>query len=425
MRDGINTATPDAGMNGTPRQSDRIASLDFIRGVAVLGILAANIVAFGQPFSAYLWPDAFLVPHGDDGGWMWIAQFVVIDNKMRGLFTLLFGAGMMIFMENAWARGSNRWLQARRLGWLLMFGLVHFFLIWKGDILSGYALVGLIALLFMKMKATNQLVLGLIGYIAGALLYAAMMVPMHLVADTRFGESGPMAEMRSGLAQSVAETQTDDAVETTIIRAGDYGAYVAHNLADHRWDVAVNTLLFVLESLPLMLIGMALYRLGFFSIAPGSGKYRAAGVAALATGAILSLAIGLWAKQAGFTYYATLAAFVGLAPVPQLLMTVGLAVLLVQTAPGATGWLGQRLAAAGRSAFTNYLGTSLLMIAVFHGWGLGLYGQLSRLELYCIVLVAWAIMLLWSKPWLDRFRYGPLEWLWRCLTYGRIFAIKR
>jgi uncharacterized protein len=102
---------------------ERISSLDFIRGLAVMGILAANIIAFGQPFTAYMFPEEFLVPDGDDGGWLWVAQFVLIDGKMRGLFTLLFGAGLMLFMERAWARGSTRWLQARRLLWLLLFGL--------------------------------------------------------------------------------------------------------------------------------------------------------------------------------------------------------------------------------------------------------------------------------------------------------------
>ncbi|WP_236672321.1 hypothetical protein [Croceicoccus sp. YJ47] len=95
---------------------ERLASLDFMRGIAVMGILAANIIAFGQPQIAYLWPGGFMTEHGPLSDWLWVVQFTVIDGKMRGLFTLLFGAGMILFLDRARARGKGRWLQARRLG---------------------------------------------------------------------------------------------------------------------------------------------------------------------------------------------------------------------------------------------------------------------------------------------------------------------
>ena len=118
-------------------------------------------------------------------------------------------------------------------------------------------------------------------------------------------------------------------------------------------------------------------------------------------------------------------AYVGGSAPPRLPMILGLAALMVAYAPSFTGWLGQRVSAAGRAAFTNYLGTSILMLFVFHGWALGLYGELGRPQLYLVTLFGWAVMLAWSKPWLERYRYGPLEWLWRCLTYGKWFALRR
>ncbi|GAA4643097.1 DUF418 domain-containing protein [Pontixanthobacter gangjinensis] len=403
----------------------RISSLDFIRGIAVLGILAANIVAFGQPFSAYMWPEAFMTDNGEYSASMWIAQFIIVDGKMRALFTLLFGAGMMLFMEKAWARGSTRWLQAKRLMFLLVFGLIHFFFIWKGDILTYYALTGLIALLFLKLRAKTQLIVGICGYLAGALVYAAMMVPLHYIADTPFGESAAMAETRTTLAEGQAIALDDDAAELPLISGGDYAGYVAHNFSEHAADPFANLLLFIWETLPLMLIGMAIYRMGMFDCRLDQSKQRMWGWIGLIVGAALTLLIGLWTQSAGFTYYATLAAFMGLSPIPRIMMALGLAALLSGWAPSANGWLGSRLSAAGRAAFTNYLGTSVLMVTVFHGWGLGLFGELTRAQLYLVVLGAWAVMLLWSKPWLERFRYGPLEWLWRCLTYGRLFPLKR
>ena len=156
--------------------SGRIASLDFIRGIAVMGILAANIVAFGQPMIAYMWPEGFLTPHDATSDWMWVAQFVLIDGKMRGLFTLLFGAGMYLFLEKAWARKQGRWLQARRLFWLLAFGMVHFFFIWRGDILTLYATCGFICLLFVKWGPKTQLGVGIFFYLVGAAIFSALAV---------------------------------------------------------------------------------------------------------------------------------------------------------------------------------------------------------------------------------------------------------
>ena len=106
-------------------------------------------------------------------------------------------------------------------------------------------------------------------------------------------------------------------------------------------------------------------------------------------------------------------------------MVLGLVILLAIHAPTVGGWLSDRIIAAGRAAFTNYLGTSIVMLFVFGNWGLDLFGQFGRSELYLVVLAAWVLMLAWSRPWLARFRYGPLEWLWRCLTYGRVFALRR
>jgi uncharacterized protein len=114
-----------------------------------------------------------------------------------------------------------------------------------------------------------------------------------------------------------------------------------------------------------------------------------------------------------------------MSPLPRLPMVLGLAALMIAYSPGWTGWLAERVRAAGRAAFTNYLGTSIVMMFVFQGWALGLFGQLNRPQLYVVVVLAWIVMLAWSKPWLDRFAYGPLEWLWRCLTYRTLFPLKK
>jgi uncharacterized protein len=406
------------------RSGARISSLDFIRGLAVMGILAANIIAFGQPFNAYIYPGAFLTEHGAAEGWMYVAQFVLIDGKMRGLFTLLFGAGLYLFMENAWAKGQGRGLQLRRLVWLLVFGLIHFYLIWPGDILTYYALAGFLVLLCVKWDALNQLKLGLLGYFVGALVMGAIMTVPWAVADTGFGESEVFDEMHVDLDLGISEALADDAAQTQFQQAGDYAGLIAYRFEAHWYEPFVNFLMFGFETVPLMLIGIALYRIGFFSGGIDVAKMRKWGWVGLIGGGLVSLAMALFIQSDGFTFYGSLAGLMGWSYLPRLAMALGLAALLVAYTP-AGGWLGDRVKAAGRVAFTNYLGTSLVMMVVFQGWAGGLFGLLTRGELYLVWAAMCIIMLLWSKPWLDRFRYGPLEWLWRCLTYGRLFPLKR
>ncbi|WP_128891920.1 DUF418 domain-containing protein [Erythrobacter sp. HKB08] len=417
-------ATPDQA-NAPVAKADRIASLDFIRGIAVLGILAANIVSFGQPFNAYIFPDAFLTEHGPTEDWMWVAQFILIDGKMRGLFTLLFGAGLALFMERAWERGATRWLQVRRLAWLLLFGLFHFFFLWRGDILALYATAGFVAVLFLRWAARDLMVIGVLGYLGGAVLMAAMISPGYFVAETSLGDKAPFTKMRTGFDEAKQKAMDDDALEAKILTEGNYADFVTHNFTKHGTDPLITLSLFLLETLPLMLIGMGLYKFGLFSGGFDARRQRLWGWAGLIVGTALTVPIALWAHGAGLTYWSSIAALSGFAGVPRLPVILGLAALLALWGSHANGWLAQRFSAAGRAAFTNYLGTSFVMMLVFHPWAGGLWGELTRGELYLVVLGAWVVMLAWSKPWLERYRYGPLEWLWRCLTYWKRFPLKR
>jgi len=393
------------------RAAERIASLDFIRGIAVMGILAVNIMAFGQPMSAYMYPGAFLVDPGDPGGWQWIAQLVVFDGKMRGLFALLFGTGMLLFMERAWERGSTRWLQAWRLAVLFVFGLLHFYLIWYGDILYLYAVIGCAALLFMKMEPGGKMRLALFLYLFGCFFTGGGILLDYITGGNAFGTYEEIAPAEAALAQ--------------LKLSGDYPAFIAERFEQQWFLPLIMPLFSFLEIFPLMLMGMALYQMEFFSGRFDPQAMRRWGWIGVGAGGAATLAVGLYVQSTGFSHAATSAAIIGWTGLPRLAMTLGLAALLVEYSKTAKGWLAHRISAAGRAAFSNYLGTSILMMIVFHGWGLGLFGALNRPQLYLVVVITWAIMLAWSKPWLTRFRYGPLEWVWRCLTYRRLFPIAR
>jgi uncharacterized protein len=180
------------------------------------------------------------------------------------------------------------------------------------------------------------------------------------------------------------------------------------------------------ETLPLMLLGMALYRSGFFSGAWSQRRLRQAAWIATAPGLALTAAILGWAWPRGFPPRGMQALFLYGAALPHLLMGFGYAAILVLLSPRlAHSAIGVRLIAAGRMAFSNYLGTSIVMTAIFYGWGLGLIGQYGDAWQWAFVLLGWALMLGWSKPVLGRYRRGPLEWVWRSLSEKRMLINRR
>ncbi|RDC59229.1 uncharacterized protein HME9302_00415 [Alteripontixanthobacter maritimus] len=392
--------------------------------MAVLGILFANITAFGHPFLAYTWPAA--LPDGGTAAdsWVWLFQFVAVDGKFRGIFTVLFGAGLFLFMERVWAKGGSRWLQARRLGWLLAFGLAHFFLLFFGDILTAYAIWGLVALSMLKLEAKTQFWTGIILYILFGLIL------MLASSGQALPELMPQfcvqaAEMCDQLDIERGRMISDMAAQQSAYGAGSYADMLSYR-ATEQWSLLAKGAGFgFTETLPLILIGVAFYRWGVFDGRAPRAKLVRLGWAGVLVGSAITLGLGLWVMSRDFPFWTTSFVFFGASGLPRLPVVLGLVCLLGVYGPQlAKGALGQRFVAAGRMAFSNYIGTSALMLPVFGSWGLGLFGELSRLELLGIVLAVWALMLLWSKPWLEVFRYGPLEWLWRCLTYWTLVPMR-
>ena len=397
---------------------ERILSLDFIRGIAVMGILGANIIAFGQPSSATMNPSAWLSPEHDPNHYWWIAQFVLIDGKMRALFSILFGAGLWLFIEKAKERGSGQELAIRRLAFLGLFGLIHYYFIWFGDILFLYSVSGLVLLGFIAMKPVHQLVLGVLAYAISAVIFSAMLGGLYYLSSSGLDGMGELAQHGKVMAEG-------ESGRAAAISSGSYFAFLAYQFGPGLFEPIGGLVSYTIETAGLMLVGMALIRMGFFEGRFNRRKTIAWGGLSLALGTLGTVWVGGWLIDQDFDPWAGPFAYLGSSAIPRFAMTMGMAVLLVVSAPRATGWLGSRISAAGRAAFTNYLGTSILMLFVFHGWALGLFGELSRPQLYLVAAIAWIVMLAWSKPWLDRYRYGPLEWLWRCLTYGKRFPLRR
>ncbi|HEX8062972.1 MAG TPA: DUF418 domain-containing protein [Allosphingosinicella sp.] len=404
----------------------RILALDIVRGVAVMGILAMNIVAFAMPFQAYMNPVA-LGPIGDGDLASWTFSFVFVDGKMRGLFSFLFGASMLLVIEQAEAKGEPADIvHYRRMFWLLFFGLIHLYLIWFGDILVGYALIGMIAFLFRGLSQ-RRLIAWSLGLLAVQLLIFAglawMAATLEAAASAPGAAPARVAEWQSLEHQFGVMSAEAKAQELALYRGG-YGGIVADRVARQALAPVKGLALFGWETLAYFLLGMAALRSGFLTGKWSAARYRRTAIAGFGIG-IPAYALLAWLlARDGFSVPGILAwsmaATVPLRPV----MVVATAALIILATRKGGAWAG-RIAAAGRAAFTNYLGTSLIMTTLFYGYGGGWFGTLERAQLWLVVLAMWGLMLLWPKPWLDRFLYGPLEWLWRSLARGEAQPMRR
>ena len=413
-------------MTAVTEPPPRIASLDIVRGVAVMGILAMNIVAFAMPPEAYLNPLAYGVDSDADLA-SWAFSFVLVDGKMRGLFSFLFGASLLLVIDKAAARGeSPASIHFRRMLWLLLFGYLHFYFIWYGDILTGYATIGLAAWFFRNQPPRRLIFWGGLFVLLQFLLFAGMAASfIHYAGAAAAPDASPeVVKQWTAMKRGFAVPTDAELAETMALYAGGWFDHARHQLTEQRFEPLVMLALFGLETLGYMLLGMAALRNGFLTGGWPDARYRRIALAgfAVAVPAYALLAAALWSD--GFSVpmivLLNLAGTVLLRPV---MVIAYAALIIVLTRRG--GALVERIAAAGHAAFTNYLGTSLMMTALFHGWGLGWFGTLSRIELWLVVPAMWLLMLAWSKPWLDRFRYGPFEWLWRSLSRWRFEPMRK
>jgi uncharacterized protein len=395
----------------------RFRSLDFVRGVAVMGILAMNIVAFAMPLPAYFNPLAYGSAGPADLA-SWAAAFILFDGKMRGLFSLLFGASLLLVMDRAEAAGHDpAKATVRRLLWLFLFGCLHYYLIWYGDILMGYALVGLLAALFRLRGTRALLALGAASFAVQLLIQASFTASTaDLAGEVESGQAGAgERDWWQQLNDQFGAPSGEALAEDLSLHLGPWIGLVRDQAGPHLLDPFTFLAVYGWETLGFMLFGMAALRSGFLAGRWQPASYRR--IAAWCLGVALpAYAVLAWLQFAsGFGTVAVLGyGFTATVPF-RVLAVIGYAALLVPLAAREGPWT-DRIAAAGRAAFSNYLGTSLAMTFVFYGWGLGRYGSVPRASLWLVVLGGWAAMLLWSKAWLDRFRYGPLEWLWRSLS---------
>lgn len=408
----------------TGSSAERIGSLDLIRGLAVLGILAINIGGFAGPSIETISPNTMgRVSPADE--WTFAANFLLFEGKMRALFTLLFGASIVLLIETSEANGRpGSVLQLRRLVWLGLFGYLHFLLFWWGDILFSYAFAGLLALPFYRLRPALLATMGISIFTLWNVQGIVSLLPAVAVEHRIDQGEATKAEIAANTEQTRQTLEYADR-EIQGARSG-FVEHIGMKLANERLGPIQGAVEWLGETLSLILIGMALFRSGFFSGGWSQRALQRAALLGVVLGGAITVALLIWVMPRHFPLRAMAMLIHYGAALPHLLMAIGYAAALVLATPRLLETrIGARIEAAGKLAFSNYLGTTVLMTAIFNGWGLGLFDRFGPLAQVPFVLLGWALMLAWSKWWLDRYRRGPLEWLWRSLVEWRLLANRR
>ena len=419
--------------------SERVGPVDVLRGVALLGILAMNIVDFAWPRGVYDIP--VLDPGaGPLDSALWAFNHLVFDTKMMTLFSMLFGAGLVLMYDRAIGRGARLgWIFYRRVFWLLVIGLIHAYLLWEGDILVMYASCGFLLYPFRKLRPRTLIITGV--------AFNLLLVPFFL--GFRFGAVSYMwrtyerveAEVKAekqptwwdGLVHAGWKRMSheelpkrEDFLKEIEWYRGPYRALVKQRVGSL---IGNQTIGFLLGGWWFaggrMLIGMGLMKLGVFAAQRTRRFYVVVMLAGYGIGLPLMafdayheiahnffLGHHFWYALDGWpflTFYGSL---------PVVLGHIGALMLICQT--GAIPWLTRRLGAVGRMALSNYLFHSILFTTLFYGYGFDLFGTIHRPLLFLLVLAVWTFQLLASPLWLEVFRYGPAEWVWRSLTYWKL-----
>ena len=479
-----NSGTGPAHATVSPADQDRIFSLDVLRGIALLGILVISIWEFGG-FNTN--EQTFYIAGWHGGNYKLLsAVSILFEGKMRALFALVFGAGIILFLQKKDRPSPISPADAyiRRQLWLIIFGIFNaFVLLWPGDILFQYGVVGILLFAFSRMKAKGLF----IAAIVCTLIYcgknywyyaddkkdhnkylAAMVVEKKFRADSLAREkkdslskpkdslqwkdwlakkkiSDSLAKKNDTLTKKQAEEKgkwerrlkslkynpSKTKEENKAMRTRDWGKIWDHLMVRSQnkesywlyrlgvWDIA-----------SMMFLGMALLSIGFFNSRISSSRYLLIGIIALAAG----FAMAWWRVRMYNCWLVDYEKYISkkalpynfLFPVERLLMCLGYASLVLWILRmNIMKWFWKAMAAAGRMAFTNYIMQTIICTFFFYGYGFSYFGHMKQWELYFMVAEIALVQVVFSVFWLRYYQLGPVEWLWRCLIYKKWLPIKK
>lgn len=389
--------------------STRINQLDVMRGFALLGILIMNIISFGLPQPHYFNPHAEGPLHGWNRGALLFSELFA-NEKFMGLFSLLFGASVVLFTDKVEEKGRSALaFHMRRNGWLLVFGLLHAYLLWVGDILVTYALCS-VWLFFVRKWSARSLIIA-----------SGLSLLVLLLVDALMGLSVPYwtAEDLTEFAAFWAPGSATIAEEVAAMR-GSWSDQMTIRVPGALAMQTEYLPMLALRATAMMLLGMGLYKVGVLN---GSRGQRWNGGLA-----IIGMAVGVAITGWGFHFSEAREWSMNVFFNGSLLRSLGMVFLVMGYVGGILwlcggakrDWLERWLAPLGRMALTNYLAQTVICTTLMYGHGFGMFGSLGRAQLWFVVLPIWGVQIIASKWWMDRFAFGPIEWAWRTLTHWRI-----
>ena len=420
--------------------TERISSMDIIRGVSLLGILLMNITGMGL-FKAYGDPTNSGGATGLNLTVWWITN-LFFEGTMRGMFSMLFGAGILLFIggKSKYTEGSLVTdLYFRRLLWMLLFGVIHcYLLLWSGEILYAYSIVGMFAFSFRHLNPKRLIIAATVLFVIAATLNVKDDYQLHKTAAT-----ATAAKIKKSNGQTLTKLETkaiekwDEKVkedkptpqrvqEEIKERTKGYFSIVMYraplnqvieSFYLYRYDIW--------DILAMMLLGMAFLKNGILKAAKSNRYYL--------TMALIGYAIGITTNYFETSYiqahHFDILAFSRTSltyDIGRVATTCGhIALIMLFVKSGWLPFLQKSLAAVGQMAFTNYIMHTIITDVIFLGFGFALFGKFQRYELYYIVFAIWIFQLIISPIWLKYFRFGPLEWLWRSLTYWKMQPMRR
>tara|TARA_B100001113_G_scaffold73162_1_gene56747 strand:+ start:100 stop:1275 length:1176 start_codon:yes stop_codon:yes gene_type:complete len=387
------------------KSNNRIHSIDLLRGFAILGILIMNITNFSQVNIAYMNPT---IGAGLEGYNQYFHAFnyIFADTRFMSIFSILFGAGVVLFTRNAEIKGKRAGvLHFKRMFWLLLFGFVHAYFIWSGDILVAYAICGCFIFFLRKKSIRTLLVMSTLLFI----------IPLTFNLMTYYGMTSDELESTFAFFHPNPE-QIATEIKTM---QGSFNEQMTIRLKN---AIEFQTFVFLIETFwrttAMMLLGMILFRKGILSADKSIKYYKKMVLVGFVPGLILSI-IGLnqaYDFEWSGAYVMNIGANYKL--ISGFFMAIGyIGLVMWFFKKGIFKNLQRRLQATGRMAFTNYIGMSLICTLIFNGHGLGFFGTFDRLQQFLVVISVWVLILILSPLVLKKYKFGPLEWMWRKLTY--------
>lgn len=410
---------------------ERLQSIDVLRGIAVLGILVINIEFFAHPMMVPFNPVLAGGFAGLDAlAWKFGSLFFL--EKMMSIFSMLFGAGVVLMYQRAEAsQRTFGGVYYRRTLWLLLMGLFHAYLFWYGDILFAYAVIGLLLYPLRRKSARLLMILAALFLTIGILLHVGSSLSFQMLQREAAEAEQALA---SGQELTLPQKEMAEAWHKVNAAFNPGPEELGREIDAYRGGFeqifkyrAVQSIMMQTQGLffrvfwrvmGLMLLGMALMKLGVFSASRSNRFYAVLSIIGLGVGLpLVGYGISsLTAHNFGFIYFFGIGGLFNY--VGSIFVSMGyVGAVMLAYKTGFFRWLQLRLAAVGRTALSNYLAQTLICTTIFYGYGFGLFGRVNRFALLVIVVGVWILLVTVSSWWLGRYRFGPAEWLWRALTY--------